>query len=267
MAKRLVARLLGLASRETGTGLRILTYHRVNSSHPGDRLSVPPDAFARQMEDVARSGRPVVTLHRAAAALRGEADLPGDAIVLTFDDGFRDNRDHALPVLRSFGFPASFFVPSALVESGRTIQRYAGCCDDDALMTWDEVRELAAAGQDVGGHGRTHRELANLEAVELRDETAGCRREIAERLGTAPRFFCYPRGSESPVVRRAVEEAGFEAALTVAPGSNLRGIDLFGLCRTEVAADDTLGDFRCKLEGGFDGWHHLLRAAHALAGS
>ena len=219
------------------------------------------------MEALARTGRPVVSLERALGALRGEADLPRGAVVLTFDDGFRDNHDHALPVLRSFGFPASFFVPSALLESGRTLERYAGCCCDDALMSWDEVKEMAASGQDVGGHGRTHRELADLGAAELRDETAGCRREIAERVGCPPRFFCYPRGSESPAARRAVEEAGFEAALTVAPGSNSRGVDVFGLHRTEVANDDTLADFRRKLEGGFDGWHRLLRAAHALAAS
>jgi hypothetical protein len=67
-------------------------------------------------------------------------------------------------------------------------------------------------------------------------------------------------------VRRAVAQAGFEAALTVAPGANSRGVDLFGLSRTEVAADDTLADFSRKLEGGFDGWYRLLQASHSLAG-
>ncbi len=267
-AKRTLARLTGLAApRAADPALRILTYHRVNPSHPGDRLSVPPDVFARQMEALASSGRLVVGLERAVAALRGEVELPRGAVVITFDDGFRDNHDHALPVLARFGFPASFFVPSALIESGRTLERYAGCCAEDALMSWDEVRAVLAAGQDIGGHGRTHKELAPLDAATLRDETDGCHREIAERLGTAPRFFCYPRGSESAAVRRAVAEAGFEAALTVAPGPNSRGVDLFGLLRTEVAADDTLGDFRRKLEGGFDGWHRLLRVRHAVAGA
>ncbi len=267
-AKRTLARLAGLAARRAGDpALRILTYHRVNASHPGDRLSVPPETFARQMEALARSGRPVVGLERAVAALRGEVELPRGAVVITFDDGFRDNHDHALPVLRSFGLPASFFVPSALVESGRTLERYERCCAEDELMTWNEVRAVAAAGHDIGGHGRTHKELACLDAATLHDETHGCHREIAERLSLAPRFFCYPRGSESPSVRRAVAEAGFEAALTVAPGANSRGVDLFGLSRTEVAADDTLADFSRKLEGGFDGWHRLLRASHSLAGA
>jgi peptidoglycan/xylan/chitin deacetylase (PgdA/CDA1 family) len=257
-ARRTAARSCQFVTRDE-PGLRILTYHRVNGDHPRDRLSVSPDAFAAQMEVLALSGRPVLPLAEALPALRGSRPLPTAAVALTFDDGFEDNFTHALPVLERFGFRGTFFVVTGYVGSSDTLERYRGCCAADRLLDWGHVRAMAAGGQAIGGHGRTHRELALLSEADARAEAEGCRRDLETQTGERSRLFCYPRGSENAGVRRIVGEAGFEAACTVYPGPNPPGTDLLALRRTEVSADDTIADFRLKLEGAFDAWHRVVQ--------
>jgi len=256
--RRTVARAFGLLAPDA-PGLRVLTYHRVNDRHPHDRLTVHPDAFAAQMEALAASGRPVVSLRETLPALRGAAPLPSRSVALTFDDGYADNLAHALPILSRFGFPATFFVVTGLMGTERTLDRYRGCCDADGMLDWDGVRALRHGGHAIGGHGRTHRELAALPAEEAEAEADGCAHDIEAATGERPPLFCYPRGSENADVRGIVGRAGFAAACTVRPGANPAGVELLALRRTEVSGDDTVTDFRLKLDGGFDAWHRTAQ--------
>lgn len=257
--RRTLARLASLAARRE-PGLRILTYHRVNNRHPHDRLTVAPRAFAAQMEALRESGRAVLSLARTLPGPRGGEPLPAGAVALTFDDGYADNATDALPILERYGFPAAFFVVTGLMGTSRTLDRYQACCDADRMMSWDEVRALRDRGHTIGGHGRNHRELAGLRETEARDEVEQCAEDIRRETGERPRLFCYPRGSEDAQARRIVGAAGFVAACSVHPGANPPGTDLLALRRTEVSGDDSLADFRLKLEGGFDAWHRLAQA-------
>jgi peptidoglycan/xylan/chitin deacetylase (PgdA/CDA1 family) len=262
--RRTVARLTRFAApSDAGSALRILTYHRVNADHPGDRLSVHPAAFAAQMETLARTGRPVLPLDRAVMAMRGSESLPPRAVAITFDDGFADNFDCAVPILARFSFPATFFVATSFMGTSSCTDRYTGCCATDGAMSWSQVGELASRGHVVGGHTRTHPELKLLGSERVWDEVDGCRRDLAQQAGVEASLFCYPRGSESASVRDLVRRAGFTAACSVYPGSNPPDTDPFALRRTEVSGDDTLEDFRLKLEGGFDGWHRLIQRLQA----
>jgi peptidoglycan/xylan/chitin deacetylase (PgdA/CDA1 family) len=256
--RRSVAYLFA-ARREPEPRLRILTYHRVNGTHPKDRLSVSPDAFSQQMEELRASGRPLLAVDSALPALRGEVPLPDGAVAVTFDDGFRDNFTVALPILDRFKIPAAFLIATAHIGSSTTLERYRHCCDDDRTLAWDHVREILARGHSVGGHSRTHRELPTLDPPDLQDEVEGCRRDIQAQTGLEPDLFAYPRGRENALVRQAVATAGFGAACSVYPGSNGTGIDLFALRRTEISGADEIGDFRAKLGGAFDGWHRLVQ--------
>ncbi len=257
--RRGVARGFALTTPRVA-GLRILTYHRVNPDHPRDRLTVHPAAFAEQMELLAGSGRPVVSLTTAARMLGGSGPVQGDPVALTFDDGYQDNLRHAAPVLERLGLPAAIFVVTGLAGTPGTLDRYEGCCDKDGMLSWDEVRALRDAGHEIGGHGREHRELATLPAEAVTAEVESCSVDLERELGARPAHFCYPRGSENDVARRLVGAAGYTSACTVRPGTNRPGVDLLGLRRTEVSGDDSLADFRLKLDGGFDAWHAALQA-------
>ena len=261
--RRAVAALARFARPRTdGPLVRILTYHRVNDTHPRDRLTVHPRAFAAQMEEL-RKARSVITVEEAVSALRGDRPLPARAVAITFDDGYRDNFTFALPILEQFGFSATFFIATGYIGTAATLDRYRACCDGDGMLDWDQVGEMRVRGHAIGGHGREHLELAGLSPAAARAEIEACQDDIAKRLGAPASLFCYPRGSETPDVRRLVSSAGFRAACTVEPGGNGAGTDLLGLRRTEVSGDDEIADFRLKLDGEFDGWHRLVQLSHA----
>jgi peptidoglycan/xylan/chitin deacetylase (PgdA/CDA1 family) len=125
-------------------------------------------------------------------------------------------------------------------------------------LDWDEVKDLAAAGLDVGGHSVSHAALPNLPLAEARREIDGCRDAIAERIGRAPRHFAYPNGFHSPGIRRAVRDAGFETGATTDDRENVRGCDPFTLRRKVLWEGSTLGPLgysdalaTCALEGVF----------------
>ena len=259
LLRRSLVRLSARLAPAPPPGLRILTYHRVNDDHPDDRLSVDPQAFRSQMAALAERRVPVLPLDAAVDALARGETTPAGAVAITFDDGYADNRTDAHPVLREHGFPATLFVATALIDSRDTLDRYRGCCDSDGMLSWAQVDALRQEGWAIGGHGRTHRELAALDEADLRDEVEGCAGDIEGRLGARPRAFCYPRGSHSPAARRSVGDAGFASACTVMPGANRPGGDPLLLRRTEVAGGDTPEDFRLKLDGAFDAWHRLVQ--------
>jgi peptidoglycan/xylan/chitin deacetylase (PgdA/CDA1 family) len=263
--RRAFARASGLLSGRRVSGLRILTYHRVNDDHPKDRLTVRSDAFRGQMQALRASGRPVLSLGQAVRGLRGEVPLPEGAVVVTFDDGYEDNHSLALPILDGLGLPATFFLATGFMDTAKTLDRYRGCCTRDGMLRWEQALELRARGHELGGHGRTHLELGALDGERVAEEVEGCAADLARHTGERPRLFCYPRGSENARVRQVVAERGFEAACTVYPGANRAGEPLLALRRTEVSADDDRADFQMKLRGDFDAWHSLVQGARGRA--
>jgi peptidoglycan/xylan/chitin deacetylase (PgdA/CDA1 family) len=137
------------------------------------------------------------------------------------------------------------------------------------LLDWEELRELAGAGVEVGGHTVHHAALPNLPLDDARREIEGCRADLAERLGAPPRHFAYPNGYHSPAVRRAVRDAGWETGSTTEDRENVLGCDLFALRRKVLWESSTLGPLgysaalaTCSFEGVFG----ALRLSRAIPG-
>jgi peptidoglycan/xylan/chitin deacetylase (PgdA/CDA1 family) len=246
-------------------GLRILMYHRVDRLPAYDQLTVDPDRFARQMAWLARHRR-LLSLPDAVAEL--EAGGPREeGVVVTFDDGYRDNLVHAVPVLRRHAIPATIFVAAAFGDQSRRHPRYPGA--GPLHLDWDELRGIARDPLfTVGSHTLTHPYLSRLPEERAREEIAASRARIAAELGRAVDFFCYPSGDVGPREVGLVRAAGYRAAVTVAPGANRPGTPLLELRRTEVTDRDELLDLRAKLGGAYDvvhGWLHRRRLRHFAA--
>ncbi len=174
----------------------ILTYHSIDTS--GSVISVSPQAFREQMASLADNGIPVTSLERVR-------ETPG-SVAVTFDDGFRNVFDHAVPILQQYGFPATVFAVSGFC-GGRndwpSQPRNTGVPILE-LMSWRELSEISKAGITVGCHTATHPWLSRLTDEQLEEELRVSQRAIQDETGVAANTFAYPYGDVSPRVRDAV---------------------------------------------------------------
>src|SRR5919205_3313426 len=134
----------GVGAADGTRSLRVLMYHKVNDL-PGNPLTVPVGRFEEQMSELRELGYIVVDLDAVLAHYVDGAPLPEGAVLITFDDGYRDNLENAAPVLRRHGYPAVQFVPLAYVGDRQPLPHEEHLAARGLLnptVDWDELGEL-----------------------------------------------------------------------------------------------------------------------------
>ncbi|MEU6668929.1 polysaccharide deacetylase family protein [Streptomyces sp. NPDC046727] len=224
----------------------ILMYHSV-AAVPSDAtraLSVAPEAFGEQMAVIGGLGLTPVTTADLAGRWRSGRPLPARPVLITFDDGYEGVHRHALPVLARHGFPATLFVSTGWLRG--THDTGGG---PDTMLDWRQVRELAAAGVEIGGHSHTHPQLDQLPDAELGTELARCTEIVTGELGARPLSFAYPYGYSSRRVRQAVRAAGYAQALAVGNALARRRQGPYALERVTVRRSTGAEEFERLLLG------------------
>jgi peptidoglycan/xylan/chitin deacetylase (PgdA/CDA1 family) len=229
--------------------VRILYYHSI--SDDPIRSSVSPAAFKSQLEYLVRDGYTLLSLSQAIDRLASDTASGERNAVITLDDGFQDNYEHALPILTRLKVPATIFLTVGYIGTERlpTLTR------TDFMprpLDWREVKEMQAQGIEFGSHTITHPMLSRVPLEVARREIGESRRMLEDRLGTDVPFFCYPRGDVNEAVKRIVRDEGYRAACSTLPGLNSRGTDLFGLRRTYISRRDSPAEFAKKMAGAYD---------------
>jgi peptidoglycan/xylan/chitin deacetylase (PgdA/CDA1 family) len=239
----------------------ILMYHQVTPSPTAAfaKYTVTPTSFAAQMRWLAMTGYRPITMTALAEAWRAGGAPPRRAVVITFDDGFRDCVRFALPLLERHRFPAMFYLVAGLV--GRT-SRWMASNDGPGLplADWTAARALVEAGMQCGSHSVSHPALATCSASQAVEELVESRRMLEDRLGQEVLHFAYPYGSVTPGVRSLAAEAGYRSACTGEKRLATEGDDLLLLPRVPVYGRDTLLDFICRLRTA-ESPRQLLRRA------
>jgi peptidoglycan/xylan/chitin deacetylase (PgdA/CDA1 family) len=175
----------------TGARSTILTYHSLDDS--GSLISIPPFLFRQHMEFLAASGIPVVSLNEALSC-------PG-SVAITFDDGYRNLLDHAIPVLERYGLPATIFIVSGYCgRNNNWPSQPHSSVSDRPLLSWEELSALPPL-ISLGAHTMTHPDLTLLSAKVCEEELGGCQVQMEQRLGRPVRWLAYPYGACSPQVR------------------------------------------------------------------
>jgi peptidoglycan/xylan/chitin deacetylase (PgdA/CDA1 family) len=233
--------------RPEGVGLRILFYHRVSDDR--DELAVSPRTFRRQMDYLAAESYRVVDVLEAVELLeQGAASTK--TVGLSFDDGFLDVAEQALPILAERGFRATVFVPTGVVDGWTRFDWYRR---QPPILGWDEICELDREGTlRFEAHSLTHPNLLSLRDEASREEIIGSKVALEARLGRPVRAFSYPSGLFGPRERGYAAEAGYDVAVSCEPGLNTRSTDRLALRRRQVDARDSFLDFMAKVGGGHD---------------
>jgi peptidoglycan/xylan/chitin deacetylase (PgdA/CDA1 family) len=237
-------------------GLRVLFYHRVADAP--DPLAISPRRFAGQMDLLSAEGYRVIDVVDAAGLLaRGEPAQ--QVIALSFDDGYRDVAENALPVLERHGFRGTVFVATGVVDGSATFSWYRR---QPPVLSWPEIVALDRGPTlSFEAHTVTHPDLRAVDDADAEREIAGSKAALESRLGRPVTGFCYPAGLYGERERRLVQTAGYRVATTCEPGANPPRCDPLTLRRIAVDGGDRLSDFYAKVRGGHDR-SSVLRAVY-----
>lgn len=208
----------------------ILMYHYLSDPPPGadkyrQDLSVSPALFEQHLAYLKAQGYHTITLYDLLDHLTRGAPLPpGDKpVILTFDDGYRDNYENALPLLQRYGFTATFFVLTEVAYQ-----------QEAEYLTWDMMHAMQAAGMDVECHARVHEDLTGNDDARLVWQVLGCREAIESELGQRPRFVAYPSGRFDDRVASFFASDNYWGGLTTQQGAVHSSDALFQLQRLRV---------------------------------
>jgi len=229
----------GALNGDAERSLRVLMYHKVNDHWPNP-TTVPTDVFEEQMGLLGELGYVPVSLDAVLDHYLRGAPLPPRAVLLTFDDGYRDNLQNAVPILRRYGYPAVLFVPIGFLDDARPLPheeslRLLGIHNE--TVDWSELAELEAGGVRIESHGIGHRPLSELEPAEATREIALSKLRLEEKLGREVEAFAFVKGSLAdyrPEHASLVQQAGYRLAFTSVSGANGPGTDRFRLRRYNV---------------------------------
>jgi peptidoglycan/xylan/chitin deacetylase (PgdA/CDA1 family) len=226
------------AARQTEP-VRILFYHRIADQHPNG-WTMSRASFARQIHWL-RHRFDLVSLNEAQARIAARRNRWPTACI-TFDDGYAENMEFALPLLLKHCIPCTYFVSTNQVLRGQSFPHDLDAKRPLPMNTLSQLRELAAAGVEIGAHTRGHVHLGpSTTQQELVDEITGSKHELEEALEREVAYFSFPYGQVSdmsPAALHTAREAGFLGVCSAFGGYNFPGDDSFHLRR--IHADPEL---------------------------
>ena len=238
--------------------MTVLLFHRITDAIPPDGLTVSPARFARICRLLARDFR-VVPLAEVFRLLRAGEPIPRRTVAITFDDCYRDNLP-AAHVLADHGLHATFFVPTGFVGTDRVFN-WDRHLPPLPQLTWDDIREMARLGMEIGSHTVTHADFGAIDLDGARAELVESRIVLQERLGRPVRWFAYPFGGRHnlrPEYIPLIRQAGYEGAVSAYGGFVWPGSDDQVLPREAVPYFHSLLHLELHLSGCLH-WLYALR--------
>jgi peptidoglycan/xylan/chitin deacetylase (PgdA/CDA1 family) len=187
-------------------------YHQVRPWPPqglGLGLGVAPETVARHAAVLRAAGYALATVSNAASAA-------GKAAALTFDDGYADNLEHAVPALAAIGAVGTVYVVVSEIGRDRPSWAAGATAGTDRLLTAAELREMLAAGWEIGSHCEAHVRLPQLSPEAQREQIRASKARLEDTLSHPVRSLAYPYGAYGEIACKLAEEAGYTTAVTTA---------------------------------------------------
>ncbi len=220
----------------------VLEYHHVANDTPPS-TSVTPATFEAHMEHLADNDFHVWSLPKLVQTLRADGDVPERTVALTFDDAYASVYEEVFPRLQERDWPFTVFVATESIDKGI-----------DAFTSWDELREMEAAGVTIGNHSVDHAHMVargdrdrGQWLADARANIVDAQKRLNEELESPARLFAWPFGEYSPPLQRLLEEldyVGFgQQSGAVGPDSDFTALPRFPL----ATGFDSLDSFALKV--------------------
>lgn len=245
----------GLISRPSNTpSLRLLYCHYVFDDQRRDF-----EAVVRYLQSIGE----FIGTNEVLDFLEGRKPIEHNLFHLSFDDGFKNVITHALPILREYGVPAAFFVPTAIIaapqekveEYCRVTTNYSSVIE---MATWDDLEKACAAGFEIGSHTRTHVRFAAISTSKtaIDNEIFGSKADLERRLGRSCNYISWPFGRIADADAeslKAVEQAGYRACFGAFRGRVVPNItDRFCIPRHHFETQWPLQHVKCFAHGAME---------------
>ena len=227
----------------------ILMYHSIDYADKESTLHVTPENFKAQVEYLHDNGYKIITLGELVSHIESGIKYIPKTVVITFDDGFKDNYVNAFPVLVKYDMPATIFLISSYTNVNKK------------YLTRDQIRLMNNHKINFGGHTRDNVYLPSIKDNKgLFEQINGCKNDI-EQIGINVEHFCYPTGGFNETVKELVRKAGYKSACTTNRGPGRKNKDVFSLKRVKITNSDTVKPlhFWGKLSGYYNGFRGLKR--------
>jgi peptidoglycan/xylan/chitin deacetylase (PgdA/CDA1 family) len=232
----------GLALREYQT-VPVLSYHNFSVGRSTNRMTVSQATFEEQMKFLKEKGYRVIPLDQLVDFLDFKNQIPKKSVVITIDDGWRSVYDIAFPILKKYGYPATFFVYTDLIVGSKK------------TLSWELVQEMAKNGLDIQGHSKTHRNLTLMDKKEsFKEYVEAIGKELSEsnkiikaKVGKEAKYLSYPDGETNHLVIELARKYGYRGAVTVKRGGNPFFIHDYRINRSMIYGDFDLSQFERNL--------------------
>lgn len=229
---------------EISVRVPVLMYHHIRPMRPSfkkaDRdMTVTPESFEAQMRQLWLAGYHAITPNDLDEAMRvGQRALPSKPVLITFDDGYRDQYEYAFPVLLKYHLQATFFI----VSQAHTL---SGCVNDDMTKEMDQSGLVT-----IASHTQHHAFLTRLSIAAQEKEIIESKKDLETLLGHPVTAFAYPYGSWSPEIAKEVEQAGYALGFGVRLGTLHTPSSAFQMRRVRVLDGEAVGELLERLVGG-----------------
>jgi len=237
-------------------------YHSISGDreenvHPYYRVNTSPERFEEHLQFLHENQYTVVSLGEAVKRLRENSsqwivEKGKRSVVITFDDGFADFYTYAFPLLRKYGFTATVFLPTGLIDGN---SNGIGCKEH---LSWEKVVELYGKGIEFGSHSVSHPLLREKNRVELEFELSRSKKDIEEKIGATVAAFSFPYAFPEEdktfvsLLKDTLSRSGYKICVSTMLGTNSSIDDVFSLKRIPINSLDDIIFFEAKLNGGYD---------------
>jgi peptidoglycan/xylan/chitin deacetylase (PgdA/CDA1 family) len=216
--------------------LPILLYHHVSDQGSG-RYVIPINVFREQMESLKRAGYETISISQLAQVIRTGGRLPVKPVAITFDDGYLDTYENAYPILRELNYTATVYIITGTLGTKLSY----------GYMQFDALKELAAAGWEIGSHSVTHNDLMKTK-LGAGNEMKQSKKTLEELLGGEVRSFSYPFGSANSFLKELAAQSGYDSGVGIDVLNTHTSNQLYYFSRREVYRSLSLVEFKQLLQ-------------------